>query len=163
MRFIADALQQSQRGAVRIERERIHAVAREDDLLFLRETNRNEIRTSTRFQRRIRRVQLTFATVDHDQIRKRSAILEDLRVAPAHNLFHRCEVIEKPPCLTYWPLRLLAYRPLLLDLELSIFRRTHAAFFTDHHRRDRFRSLDRRDIEAVDATRQLRQSERGLQ
>jgi hypothetical protein len=76
MRLVADALQQAQRVAVRIEREAAHAVAREHQLLFLRKTHSDQVRQADGLERRIRRVQLTFAAVDDDQIWKRTTIFE---------------------------------------------------------------------------------------
>ena len=95
MRLVANALQQPQRGAMRVERERLDAVAREDQLFFLRQADRDQVRQTDRLERRIRGVQLALAAVDHDQIGKRSAVLEHLRVAPAHDLLHRRKVVEE--------------------------------------------------------------------
>ena len=81
--------------AVRIERQRLDAVAREHQLLFLRQADRDQIRQADPFERRVGRVQLPLAAVDHDQIRKRPAVLEHLCIAPADHLFHRRKVVQE--------------------------------------------------------------------
>ena len=52
-----------------------------------------------RLERRVGGVQLAFAAIDHDQIRKGSAILEHLRIATPDDLLHRGEIVEKPSVL----------------------------------------------------------------
>src|SRR5689334_6056847 len=96
MRLVANALQQSQRIAVWIERERLDAVAREHQLLFLGETDRYQVRQTDRLERRVCGIQLPLAAVDDDQIGKRAAILEHLGIPATHHLLHRRKVVEKP-------------------------------------------------------------------
>src|SRR5262249_28306187 len=76
VRLVADALNQEQRRIVGPEPDRIGAVARVEDLLFLRDAHGDEIRETELFERRVGGRQLTLAAVDQHEIRKRTALLE---------------------------------------------------------------------------------------
>ena len=96
MRLIADPLQQLQRRAVTVEGQRFEAVSGENQLLFLGQANRHEVGQADRLERRVSRIELALAAVDHNQIGERPAILQHARVAAPHHLLHRREVIEEP-------------------------------------------------------------------
>ena len=93
-------------------------------------------------------VQLPDAAVDQHQARHGLLFLLHPLVAAGHHLAHRGEVVHALDAL---------------DDELAIVGLLHLAVFPHHHRRHRFRALDMRDVEALDALGQLRQHERVLQ
>ena len=93
MRFVANALDQQQRRIVRGQRDRILVLARVEQLLFLRDADGDEIREAELLERRVRRRELPLAAVDQHEIGKRSAVLEQLAVAPQHDFVHRREVV----------------------------------------------------------------------
>src|SRR5262245_60434581 len=93
MRFVANPLHEQQRGIVGGERDWLLAIANEQELFFLRDTDRDEIREAELFQGGVGGGQLSLAAVDHDEIRKRSAFLEQLPVPPMDDFVHRGEVI----------------------------------------------------------------------
>ena len=64
MRFVADALHQQQRRIVGGQRDRILAVARVEQLLLLRDADRDEVREPELLERRVGRRQLALAAVD---------------------------------------------------------------------------------------------------
>src|SRR6188768_244960 len=70
MRLVADALDQQEGGTAGGERDRILAIAREQQFLFLRETHRNEVGKAKLLQRGIRGRQLPFAAIDQNQVRE---------------------------------------------------------------------------------------------
>ena len=70
MRFVADALDQQQRRIVGAERDRILAIARVEQLFFLRDADRDEVREPELLERRVRRRQLSLAAVDQRRDRE---------------------------------------------------------------------------------------------
>ena len=78
---------------MRGQRDRIVAIAREEQLFLLRDADRDEVREPELLERRVRRRQLALAAVDQDQIGKRPALLEQLAVAAQHDFVHRREVV----------------------------------------------------------------------
>ena len=63
VRFVANTLDQQQRGTVLRERDRLAAVAGEEQLLFLRDADGHEVREPERLERLVRRGQLPFAAL----------------------------------------------------------------------------------------------------
>src|SRR5262245_60696951 len=102
MRLVTNALQQPQGLAVRIDADRQIAVTDENQLLLLGQANRHQIRQADLFERLVGGVELAFATINQNQIGKRTALLHDLAVPPADHLLHRREVIEEPSALGNW-------------------------------------------------------------
>ena len=70
-------------------------IAREDQLLLLREADRDQVGEAERLERLVGRRELALAAVDDDQVGKRAAVLEQLAVAPRDDLPHRGEVVEE--------------------------------------------------------------------
>ena len=83
----------SNAGSFGAQRDRILAIAREQQLLLLRDADGDEIREPELLERRVRRRQLPLAAVDQHQVRKRSALLEQLAIAAQHDFVHRSEVV----------------------------------------------------------------------
>ena len=86
MRLVANALDQQQRRIVRRERDRVLAIAREQQLFLLRDPDRDQVGQSQRLERRVGGGELSFAAVDQNQIRKRTALLEQLAIAAQDDL-----------------------------------------------------------------------------
>ena len=95
MRLVADALQQPQRRAVRIDADRQIAVADEDQLLFLRQADGDQVGQPDLLERLVRGVQLPLPAVDQDQVGKRPALLDELSIPAPDHLLHRGEVVEQ--------------------------------------------------------------------
>ena len=93
VRFVADALDQQQRRIVGRQRDRILAIARVKQLLLFRDADRDEIRQPQFLERRVGGRQLALAAVDHDQVRKRPALLEQLSVSTENDFVHGGEVV----------------------------------------------------------------------
>src|SRR5476649_2395992 len=93
MRFVADALDQEERRIVRGERDRILVLARVDQLFLFRDADGHQVRQAELFERGVAGRELPLAAVDEHEIGKRSAELEQLPVAPQHDLVHRGEVV----------------------------------------------------------------------
>ena len=83
----------SSAGSAARQRDRILAIARVEQLLLLRDADRDEIRQPQLLERRVGRRQLAFAAVDHDQVRKRPALLEHLAVSTQHDFVHGGEIV----------------------------------------------------------------------
>src|SRR5437868_5486937 len=93
MRFVADALNQQQRRIVGRERDRILAIARVEELFLLRDADGDQVREPELLERGVGRRQLSLAAVDDDEIRKRSAELEQLAISAVYDFVHRGEVV----------------------------------------------------------------------
>ena len=93
VRLVANALDEEQRRIVPGQGDRILAITRVQQLLFLREADGYQIRETELFKRRVGGRQLTLATVNQDQIRERAAFLEQLAIAASDDLVHGREVI----------------------------------------------------------------------
>ena len=99
VRFVANALDQQQRRIVRGERDRILVLARVEQLFLLRDADRHQVRQAEFLERGVGRRQLALAAVDQHEIGKRPAVLEQLAIAPQHDLVHRREVVVNGPAL----------------------------------------------------------------
>ena len=75
----------SSAGLVGRERDRIVAIAREEQLFLLRDADRDEVRQPELLERGVGGRQLSLAAVDQDQIGKRPAALEQLAIAAQHD------------------------------------------------------------------------------
>src|SRR5438093_5119493 len=93
MGFVADSLNEQQLWLGRRERNRIVAIAREQELLFLRDADRDEVREPELLERRVRRRQLPLAAVDQHEIGKRSTELEQLAVSSQDDFVHGFKVV----------------------------------------------------------------------
>ena len=93
VRFVAHPLEKQQTRIAGRKRQRLRPIACHDQLLFLGEADRDEIRQPEPLQRGIRGGELALAAVDHDEIGKRSAILEQSPVSPRHDFLHRGKVV----------------------------------------------------------------------
>ena len=71
----------------------IVAVAREQQLLLLRDADRDQPSQPELLERRVRGRQLPLAAVDQDEIGKRPAGLEDSTIAAQDDFVHRGEVV----------------------------------------------------------------------
>ena len=69
------------------------AIPRVEQLLFLRDAHRDEVREPELLERGVRRRQLPLAAVDQDQIRKRSALFEQLSIAAPDDFVHGREIV----------------------------------------------------------------------
>src|SRR4051812_17589558 len=93
VRLVSDPLDQEQRRIVFGQRDRLFAIAREEQLLFLRDADRDQVGEAKIFERGISGGQLTFAAVDQNQLGKRAALFEQLPIPAHHHLAHRREVV----------------------------------------------------------------------
>src|SRR5207249_2177046 len=103
-------------------------------------------------ERAVRRRQLALAAVDEDEIRKRSAELEQLSIPAENDFVHRREVIlmgfvprqaRDALSLSNGGIRDLGFVGIRVpaDPEFSILPAPHAAVFAHDHRRDRIAAL----------------------
>jgi len=81
VRFVADTLNEQQRPIARRERDRIHAIACVQQLLFFRDADGDQIGEPELLESRVSGGQLPLAAVDEHQVRKGAALLEQLAVA----------------------------------------------------------------------------------
>src|SRR4051812_35558250 len=93
MRFVADALNEEQRRVVRRERDRLGPIACEQQLFLLRDADRHEVAEPELLQRGIRGRELSFSTVDDQEIRKRPALLEKLPAPSLNDFMHGGKVV----------------------------------------------------------------------
>ncbi len=147
VRLVANLLDEQQGRRVRRQRDWIDVLARVNQLFLLRDAERHEVREAQLFERRVRRAQLAFPTVDDDEIRKGTALFEQLSVTTLDDLVHRREVVLRGAS----------------DAEFSILAFAHASVFAHDHRRHGFAALNRRDVEALDSPRQRGQLQHRLQ
>ena len=170
VRLVADALDEVQDGRAAVEDDGIVLLPVEVDHLFAFCNRRERLRGEAElFKRRGCRVELAEAAVDEDErghlasfgavSRARIAVgcfhqlrwaglLQDALVAAADDLAHGGEVVDAGDGL---------------HLEFAVVGLLHRAVLPHHHRGDRLRALDVRDVEALDAARQLGQHEQVLQ
>src|SRR5689334_23103725 len=80
MRFVADPLHEQPRRIVGRERDRVLAVAREQQLFLLGDADGDEVGEAELLERAVGRGQLALAAVNQDQIGKRAAVLEQLAI-----------------------------------------------------------------------------------
>ena len=92
--------------------------------------------------------QLPLPAVNHDQIRRRSLLLQETSIASAYHLAHAGKIIGAV-CTS--------------DLKLPVFTLPRPAVDKYHHRGDGFRSLNGRDIKTLNAPGELRKPEVLLQ
>src|SRR5262245_31023563 len=162
VRLVADPRDEQQRGARRRQRDRIDAIAREQQLLFLGDADRDEIRQPELLERGIRGRELAFAAVDEDEIGKRPAELEHRAVAPPNDFLHGGEVVEDALRLSdvRGPMTDVRYAWLAAaDSKLAILGTLHAAIFANDHGGDSLRALNGGNVEALDAPRDGRQTQ----
>ena len=93
MRFVANTSDQQQGRTIDGERQGVGTIASEQELFLLRDAGRNQISQSELFQCAVGSRQLSFATIDQDQIGKRTADLEKSAVASQHDLVHGGEIV----------------------------------------------------------------------
>src|SRR6266542_6149191 len=93
VRLVANPLNQQQRRALLGERNRILAIAREEQFLFLRDADSDQAAEPKLLERRIRGRELPLAAVDEDQIRKWAAVFEQLAVPAQDDFVHCREVV----------------------------------------------------------------------
>ena len=94
VRFVADPLHEQQRRVIRSQRDRLLAIARVEQLLLLGNPDADEVCETELLERRVGRRELAFAAVDQDQVRKRSAFLQQLAVAAEDDFVHGGEVVR---------------------------------------------------------------------
>ena len=70
MRLVANLLDEEQPGCVRGKRDRLVAIARVQEFFLLGDADRYQIGQPEFLERRVRRAQLAFASVDDDEIRQ---------------------------------------------------------------------------------------------
>ena len=95
VRLVADPLQQEQRRIVGRQPDGLDVVPREDQLLFLCQADGHQVRQPERFERLVGGLQLALAAVDHDQVRKRPALLEHAPIPPLRRPVHGGEVVQE--------------------------------------------------------------------
>src|SRR3974390_1211499 len=143
--FIANQLYEMQHGRMAVEYNWIILLPMHvDDLLALGDRRQRLVNNADRLQGTGGSVQLPNAPVDEDQAGQWLLLRLQARVAPRHYLAHGGEVVH-------------AHHG--LDDELAVVRLLHLAVFPHHHRGHRLRSLDVRDVEALDAVGWLGQGE----
>src|SRR5712691_10623282 len=141
VRFIANPLHEQEGRVLLAQLDWLEPIAGEEQFLFLGNADSDEIAQTDLLQRLVGGRQLTFAAVDQNQIRERTALLEHLPVASLHDLAHRGEIVGPE----------LGARA--ADPEFPVLALPHAPVFADNHRRDGLAALNRGDIEAIDAAR----------
>ena len=148
--FVADQLHQVQHRRVMIERDRLALLAVDvNNLLALGDRRQRLVDNLEGLERLGGGVQLAESTVDQDQAGHfLSLSLLKTLVAARDHLAHGGEIVHADH---------------VPDDELAIVRLLHLAVFPHHHGSHRLRSLDVRNVETFDASRQLRQPERVLQ
>jgi hypothetical protein len=153
VRFVADPLQQLERGRVAVEDNRLRIARQEDLLLALRERDHRHTGKVERLHRRQHGRELALASVHDYEVRRgreRVVVLLGRHVAPAreaaaNHLGHRREVVLTVDAA---------------DAELAVVRLLRHRVLEDHHRANRRRALQVGDVEALDADRQALQVER---
>ena len=96
VRFIPDALDQEERGALGCQGNRIFAIAGEEQLFFLGDPDRDQRSESELLESFVGGRELALAAIDQHEIRKRPARLEKLAVATEDDFVHRGEVVQEP-------------------------------------------------------------------
>ena len=93
MRFVANTSDQQQGRTIDGERQGVGTIASEQELFLLRDAGRDQVSQPELFQCAVGSRQLSFATIDQDQIGKRTADLEKSAVASQHDLVHGGEIV----------------------------------------------------------------------
>ena len=93
MRLIAYPLDEEERGAFGRERDRLVAIAGEQQFFFLRNADGDQVPQAEFLEGRIRRRQLPLAAVDEDKVGERAAGFKEFPISAQHNFVHGGEVV----------------------------------------------------------------------
>src|SRR5208283_5318417 len=149
MGFVADHLHQVQDGRMMVENYRVVFLSVDvDDLFSLGDGGERLVDNFERFERLGSGVELSEAAVDQHQAGRGLFFFLLALVTARDYLAHGGEMVHSGDGL---------------DDELAVVRFFHLAVFPDHHRGYRFRSLNVRNVETLDALGQLGQRERVLE
>ncbi len=149
MAFIANLLHQVKHRRTPIQHDRLILLPIDvDDLLALRDRRQWLQRHANLLQRRICRMQLAQSSIDQNEGRERLLVFLQPLVTALNHLAHAGEVIDARDGL---------------HLKLAVVGLLHRAILPHHHRGHRLSALNMRDVEALDAPRQLLQRQRVLQ
>ena len=162
VRLIADLLDEVQDWRVVVENDGlIFLTENVKNFFFLRDAGERLIDNLQRVERLGRGVKLADSSVDENQAGQRFLLFLQAAIAAGYGFTHAREVVVfrigssvsglvPAPCFP-------------ANYKFSIVGLFHVAVFPDDHGRDRIRSLDVRDVEALDAMRFFRKIQRILQ
>src|ERR1043166_5193221 len=148
MRLVASLLQHAQRRRATRKTQRFRVAEDEDLLLALRQADDRHRPEPDGVESRMRRVELSFASVDQHQVGQRLLFLAAPREVPADDFMHRCEIIDTLDGL---------------DLEFAILGAVRSPVLKPNTRRDGVSTLRVRDVETHERSGNFLEAEVAMQ